>query len=224
MGRSSLMVIKAIIDRYPVQNLRAARVTEILLRTAEEQGLLRDLLAITEDDGDNVFHFHWPRCRALLRILLEALERLCPTAPDSDCLHRAATRAAVSEGLLARGVPADISGLVLSFLPPFCQLRYNLLNQKRASGGHGYTPLHRAVKTFGPTADGAEDVVKLLVEAGADPDITDRHGDTALDEALYHFAQLLESGYHCDSPVVEYLYPLTGASGRLQAPEDGHAR
>merc|ERR1711964_381276 len=75
-GRSCLMLMmdyETHDDLYP----RAIRVTEALLRAAEEQGLLRNLLAIMDrDGGDNIFHFHFRRSVAHLRILLEALDRL----------------------------------------------------------------------------------------------------------------------------------------------------
>merc|ERR1711964_724435 len=87
----------------------------------------------------------------------------------------------------------DIGGLITSFLPLACRSR--LLNQESSPG---YTPLmeeycHRAL---------ALGRVKLLVEAGADPDIMSKHGETVLD-----LARLCHS-----NDIVPYLEQLTGAS------------
>merc|ERR1711964_899673 len=86
-------------------------------------------------------------------------------------------------GLLARGAPADIGGVISSFLPPSCQLRSRLINQKStepSSAGLGFTPLMQVSTGQRALALGG---VKLLVEAGADPDIRTTKGYTALSVA-----------------------------------------
>merc|ERR1711964_560221 len=103
-------------------------------------------------------------------------------------------RRAVREGLPEK-VPTDIGGLLASFLgfpPQACQRRSGILNERQ--GNYRETPLMVAAE------DGSLAKVRLLVEAGADPDLFNVLGDTALDLARKY------DGY---ADVVAYLDPLT---------------
>merc|ERR1711964_143827 len=65
----------------------------LFLRAAEKHGLLWDLLAMTDNTGENIFH--WAKTEAELRILVEALDRLGLCA---DCPLCVGNRTAVVEG------------------------------------------------------------------------------------------------------------------------------
>lgn len=113
-GCSCLTLVIVMIGKV-AQPARALRLLGLLLDAAKERGQLSQLLGITSGTGKNVFHYiDYSGTDAHLRSVLAALGRLGPCA--ADCAPCAATRRAVSEGL-PEGVPADIGGILVTFLP-----------------------------------------------------------------------------------------------------------
>lgn len=180
----------------------AQRLFRILLRAAEEQGQLLELLRMTAEWKCNIFHL--VQTEAQLRIFLGVLDRFEPLGLcAAGCPRCDDTRAAVRNGL-PRDVPTDIGDLITSFLPQHAggQLRSRLLNQQETSGMSTPLMLCSGNKSWGNT--GSLGMVQLLVEAGADPNVglfrIPRR--TALD-----YARIEEL-----NDIVAYLEPLTEAS------------
>lgn len=130
--------------------------------------------------GDNLdlngaaFHGHWRLCQFLLENGADS-NRPLPDTGETP-LHAALCKAnrpaydLVVRVLLARGADpnrATRPGVETGSFMRDCRTR-------------GETPLHRAA------AFGSEQVVRLLLDAGAKPDIKDAHGDTPLSWASWH--------------------------------------
>jgi len=165
----------------------------LILDTAAERGQVRDLLAITMEDGHNVFH-ELSATGSIPQILLDALAR--------------ANRSPITPaGIL----PADICELIRSFLPnPLDQLCCN--TQAQVEGRpFGMTPIIFAA------CSGKFLTVRQLVDAGANPNLANTFGMTALDIVRAHEPLKILDGHVDRAEVISYLESRTGPGAGLPA-------
>jgi len=148
----------------------------VLLQAAEDRNEVGELLAIRDRNGHNVLHF--VQGPAQVRVLLAALTSLTlPAACKPPIIHA-----------LPELLPYAIREVVVSFLPYPVD---KLLNQQTLLGGR--TPMMSAVPE--PPTDEAGNalaIIQLLIDAGADPNLTDSWGCTALDDASETYGWYME--------------------------------
>merc|ERR1711964_30388 len=191
LEQSCLMAyIESCIDRttYVIFDIDTPML-RLLLDTAAERGQVRDLLAIEDGQSMNVFH-ELSDMGSIPQILLDTLAR--------------ANRSPITPaGIL----PADICELIRSFLPnPLDQL---CNTQAQVEGRpFGMTPIMFAACNDEPFT------VRQLVDAGANPNLTNTFGMTALDimrsrETLMILDEHVDRAHWQRAEVISYLESIT---------------
>jgi len=186
---------------------------KLLLLTAAEKGQLQELLSITFPDGTNIFHnVDEVHSAAMLEAILEAV---LSSEPERQSISQA-----VDSGV-SNIFPPAIRDLIMGFLPIYPAWLTDLLNQQCDSSGN--TPLLNVVM-HNSNMD-ALSIVRLLIGAGANPDIRGNKctgfretaavsGVTALEQAqlLERFTEEFNFVQHTNfgSPkLVDYLKTVT---------------